>query len=135
MKVGIVGTSRLTDDDERDVRQYLVYLLTTLPKQNLEIVSGGAKGVDSISIEMAASRGISTTIFHPKEQKKKYFFLRNKQIAEYCDVVYCITTPTKNQQCYHHPVLADHEKTAGCWTARFAKGIGKDTILVVTPKR
>src|SRR3972149_1360799 len=106
MKVAIVGTSRLTDDDERDVRQYLAWLLKSFP-EDTEIVSGGAIGVDSIAIEMASLCKLSTTIFHPEEQKKKFFFLRNKQIAEYCDVVYCITTPTKNQPCYHHPILAD----------------------------
>lgn len=136
MKIAIVGTSHeMTENEERDVQQFVAMILKDFsPSTNL-IVSGGAKGVDTIAIEVAQSMGFPTQIIHPISDDWKGFKKRNMQIATECDQLYCISIPTHETECYHHAKVQDHEKTAGCWTLREVKELGKYCRLLVTPSR
>lgn len=135
MKVAIVGTSiNLTDDEERDVRQFCAMIIKDHPPDSI-IISGSAQGVDSIAIEVARGLGYTTKQFYPKEKKWDDYKERNLLIAKKCDKLFCVTIPTRIQKCYHHRPKQDHEKTAGCWTMKKALDLQKPCRLLVTPSR
>ena len=136
MKVAIVGTSsNLSENQERDMRQYIALVLKRYDTQNDIIISGGSKGVDSLAVEIAENLGFKVITYHPDKQEWKYFKQRNIRIAEECDDLHCFTIPVKTKKCYHHDEPMEHEKTAGCWTACKAFELDKNTQLVVIPNR
>ncbi len=59
MKVAVIGSRGLTVGD----------LGKYLPERTTEIVSGGAKGIDTCAREYAASHGIKLTEFLPEYEK------------------------------------------------------------------
>ena len=77
MKVAVIGSRNLTVED----------LGPYLPEETTEIVSCGAKGVDTCAREYALSKGLKLTKFLP--DYKKYGrgapLKRNLQIIEYAD--------------------------------------------------
>ena len=80
MKVAVIGSRGLTMDD----------LGKYLPEGTTEIVSGGAKGIDSYAREYALAHNIKLTEFLP--DYKRYGrgaapLKRNLQIIEYSDIV------------------------------------------------
>ena len=79
MKVGVIGSRGLTVDN---LEQYL-------PENTTEIVSGGAKGIDTCARKYAISHGIKLTEFMPEYSKygRGAPLKRNLQIIEYADVV------------------------------------------------
>ncbi|MGN0634085.1 MAG: hypothetical protein ACI4JW_09490 [Oscillospiraceae bacterium] len=79
MKVAVIGSRGLK---VRDLGMYL-------PKDTAEIVSGGAKGIDSCAREYALSHGIKLTEFLPEYDKygRSAPLKRNITIIEYADVV------------------------------------------------
>lgn len=79
MKVAVIGSRGITSVD---LEKYL-------PKDVTEIVSGGAKGVDSCAREYALSHGIKLTEFLPdyKRYGRGAPLKRNLQIIEYADIV------------------------------------------------
>lgn len=79
MKVGVIGSRGLTVDN---LEKYL-------PENTTEIVSGGAKGIDTCAREYAISRGIKLTEFLPEYSRygRGAPLKRNLQIIEYADVV------------------------------------------------
>lgn len=79
MKVAVIGSRNLTIDNIGDY----------LPKETTEIVSGGAKGIDTSAREYALANSIKLTEFLPNYAKYKRGapLKRNVQIVEYSDVV------------------------------------------------
>lgn len=79
MKVAIVGSRSLTVDD---LEKYL-------PDDVTEIVSGGAKGIDTCARDYAIDNGIKLTEFYPEYNKygRSAPIKRNQQIIEYADIV------------------------------------------------
>ena len=79
MKIAIIGSRAIT---KVDISKYI-------PKDTTEIVSGGAKGIDTLAREYALSHGIKLTEFFPdyKRYGKGAPFKRNLQIIEYADHV------------------------------------------------
>ena len=77
MKLAIVGSRNIT---EFDIAQYI-------PKGVTEIVSGGAKGVDTLAKQYALANNIKYTEFLPDyaKYKKGAPLKRNKEIACYSD--------------------------------------------------
>ena len=80
MKVAVIGSRGLTIDD----------LGKYLPEGTTEIVSGGAKGIDSCAKEYALAHNIKLTEFLP--DYKRYGrgaapLKRNLQIIEHSDIV------------------------------------------------
>ena len=79
MKAAVIGSRGITSVD---LEKYL-------PKDVTEIVSGGAKGVDSCAREYALLHGIKLTEFLPdyKRYGRGAPLKRNLQIIEYADIV------------------------------------------------
>lgn len=79
MKIAVIGSRNLKIENLADF----------LPKDCTEIVSGGAKGVDSSAAEFAKAHGIKLTEFLPQYSTygKAAPIVRNKQIADYADLV------------------------------------------------
>ena len=79
MKVAVVGSRSLT---VTDLGKYL-------PPETTEIVSGGAKGIDTSAREYAIANGIRLTEFLPEYEKygRTAPLKRNVQIVEYADFV------------------------------------------------
>ena len=79
MKIAVIGSRNLTI---KNLGQYL-------PKETTEIVSGGAKGIDTCAREYALAKGLRLTEFLP--EYKKYGtgapLKRNLQIIDYADLV------------------------------------------------
>lgn len=142
MRIAIVGTSDLNEKEEVLVRDLCSKLLNTAKKvsgEEITVLSGGAKGVDSIAVEVAKKLGNKVIEFKPDISDwedidgKKGYKSRNIKIAQECDELYCITTHTKNEQCYHHKPRQNHQKTAGCYTANQAKAFKKPIKLLLVP--
>ena len=79
MKVAVIGSRELT---VKDLGQYL-------PPNTTEIISGGAKGVDTCAREYANSHGIKLTEFLPEYEKygRSAPLKRNITIIENADLV------------------------------------------------
>lgn len=79
MKVAVIGSRGLA---VKDLGKYL-------PENTTEIVSGGARGVDTSAKEYAKEHGVKLTEFLPEYEKfgKAAPLKRNVTIVEYADVV------------------------------------------------
>lgn len=79
MKVAIIGSRNLYVDD---FKKYL-------PPDTTEIVSGGAKGIDTCAERYAKNHNIPIKIFLPKYEKygRSATLKRNIEIIDYADTV------------------------------------------------
>ncbi len=79
MKVAIIGSRNAVVTNLKDY----------LPEDTDEIVSGGAKGIDTCAKQFAIENGIKYTEFLPdySHYKRGAPLIRNKQIVEYADTV------------------------------------------------
>jgi len=79
MKVAVIGSRNLI---VQDLKYYL-------PEDVTEIVSGGAKGVDTSAKEYADAQGIKLTEFFPEYSRygRGAPLKRNVSIVEYADLV------------------------------------------------
>lgn len=79
MKLAIVGSRKLNVENIGD----------HIPSGASEIVSGGAKGIDTLAAQYAREKGISLTEFLPDYARygRGAPIVRNKQIVEYADEV------------------------------------------------
>ena len=129
MNLGIVGTSRLTQKEAE--------LASSVIKKEINeispdfVISGGAKGIDSLAIEIAKDLGIAYIIHNPRGQAWEYYKERNIIIAKQSDQVICISFKTSEPDCYHHTPKSPHRKTAGCWTMNYARKLGRKIKLIV----
>jgi len=134
MKIAIVGSSHLTGEEETDTRKYCRLILDSVIKEcgtsYITFISGGASGVDTIAETTAKELGLKTIIHKPLEHKwENGYKPRNMKIAQECDILYCLPTKVKLQPCYHCEEKT-HEVTGGCWTAKYAKSLKKETHIV-----
>ncbi len=132
MQVAIVGCSHLNQNNEMDVKKSILIILKKYSNDTI-IISGGAKGVDSIASDLAKELGFQIKIYKPEKEEWNYYRQRNLKIAENCDELYCITIKalSKKSWCYHHKPKQDHQKTAGCHTANSCKQMKKPTHLII----
>lgn len=123
----------MTENEERDIRQTISFVLSKFDSKNTTIISGGAKGVDTMAQEIALKNGFTVKPFFPLGRSWKFYKKRNIEIANECDELFCITihNRTNKSKCYHHEKLKNHEKTAGCYTLKICKGLKKPTQLIV----
>lgn len=79
MKVAIIGSRSISVSN---ISKYL-------PPECLEIVSGGAKGVDTSAADFALKNNIKLTVFLPEYKKygRAAPIVRNRQIVDYSDLV------------------------------------------------
>lgn len=136
MRIAIVGASKLTENEERDAQQFCGLMMNQWLKEydDLVIISGGAKGVDSIAENCARNLNITTMIFHPEAQNKGEYKIRNMKIAKQCDKLFCLPANLRNTPCYHCDT-DEHERSGGCWTANMAKELGKEVRIIPPTNR
>ena len=79
MKIAIIGTRSLRVSNIENF----------LPPNCSEIVSGGAKGVDSCAAEYAIKNKIKLVEFLPEYEKygRAAPIIRNRKIADYADII------------------------------------------------
>lgn len=88
MRVAIVGSRTLIDKEE----------VFKIIKENLNkddtIVSGGAKGIDTLAEQYAVENNIPVTIFKPNWELygKVAGLIRNRTIVDNCDKIIAIKT-------------------------------------------
>ena len=93
MRIAVVGSRTITDEDlVYDAIQEAIEKYVS-PDEGIVIVSGGAKGVDTVAQKIAFGK-YDFILFKPyhmidpsTEYSPKFFFARNKQIADNADVV------------------------------------------------
>ncbi len=80
MKIAIVGSRSITISSG-DIEKYV--------SQGDEIISGGARGVDSAAAEYAKTHSLKLTEFLPdySRYRRGAPLVRNKQIVDYCDKI------------------------------------------------
>ena len=118
--IGIVGSSKATTT--QNVVDVVCSILDRYNKINTTIVSGGAKGIDTIAVDIARSLDYDVLEFLPKGIGWQYYMPRNLLIANKCDKVYSVALSLigNGTKCYHCARAGldnNHFKTAGCWTA------------------
>ena len=82
-KIAIVGSR---DFKRREIIEEFISNLN-----NVEIVTGGAQGVDEMAEQIAKRRGIPVMVFKPNFSKGysvSEYHKRNKKIAEYADEIH-----------------------------------------------
>lgn len=84
MKVAVVGSRSIND---RNLIISFIEESHSFDKQYDKLISGGARGVDTIAEDYAKSKGIRTVIFYPDWEKygNKAGFIRNADIISKCD--------------------------------------------------
>lgn len=119
MKLAIVG-SRTFNDYEKAVT-FIDYIIDENSFEVSLIVSGDARGADSIAERYAASHGIETLIFNAEWHKygKYAGYRRNKDIIDNCDACIAfwdgISKGTKND------IDLCEEKGKPLYVCRFSK--------------
>ena len=87
MEIGIVGSRTFKD------YAYLATILEpyfiALSSENLKIISGGARGADTLAENYAENNGLECTIFKPDWDKygKAAGFIRNQFIVDNSDII------------------------------------------------
>ena len=78
MKIAIVGSRKI---NVTDIERYV--------SDCEEIVSGGARGVDTCAAEYAKNNGIKLTVFIPQYERygRAAPIVRNKEIVDYADKI------------------------------------------------
>ena len=79
MKVAVIGSRQLTN----------IQIEKYLPDETKEIVSGGAKGVDSIAAEYARKNGLALVEIYPQYERygRAAPLKRNEEIVNYADQI------------------------------------------------
>lgn len=111
MKLLIIGSRTITDFD----------LSRYIPEETTLIISGGAKGIDTLAERYADEKGIEKLIIRPEYQKfgKAAPIKRNEQMVDLSDVVLAVW---------------DGESRGTKYTLNYCEKIGKNFIDIVVPK-
>lgn len=91
MKLAIVGSRDFNDYElvARIIGTHFYYMVNCIEMNDDEIISGGARGADTLGKNYAKNCGLKYTEFLPNwnELGKKAGFVRNQQIVDACDMV------------------------------------------------
>lgn len=97
MRIAIVGSRGIDDKDYMGTIDHIIAPYLDHTGRSITILSGGAKGVDSMAKEYAGLRGYDFIMFKPYHLldnrvkfEPKYFFARNRQIVDNADLVIAI---------------------------------------------
>ena len=87
MKLAIVGGRDFNNYDL--LRKYANILTEKCPRPHIVIVSGGAKGADTLGVQFAREHRYDTQVFPAEWGKfgKSAGFIRNQTIVDNCDMV------------------------------------------------
>ena len=97
-KVAIVGSRKINDYEFVENEFFDLLKNLNLTKDNVMIISGGARGVDTIAQLIAKKYGIPILIFYPDYKKygKKAPLVRNIKIVKEAD--YILAFPSKDSR-------------------------------------
>lgn len=111
MKIMIAGSRSITDFD----------LTEYIPEDTTLIISGGAKGIDTLAEEYADKHKISKLIMRPDYKKygKAAPLLRNKKMVELSDIII---------------VIWDGKSKGTKFTIDYAKAQGKEVNIIIDEK-
>lgn len=86
MKIAIVGSKIF--DDYNIFQNYINKIFKNIDRKDIEIISGGAKGADSLAERFAKENNIKIKIIYPEWNKygKQAGYLRNIQIIKESDM-------------------------------------------------
>jgi len=142
MILGIVGSeaAKFTVETETKAREIIRSLLEKLPPLSAAC-SGECPlgGIDIWTREEAEKLDIPFIPYAPRVfEWDRGYKPRNIKIAKTSDKVICITLkelPDSYQgmrftRCYHCDT-DQHVKSGGCWTTKYARGLGKETETIV----
>jgi predicted Rossmann fold nucleotide-binding protein DprA/Smf involved in DNA uptake len=118
MRIAIVGSARISNEGLDIARKIIESFFIAFRPDH--IVSGGAKGVDTLAETMANDRGIPFTKFLPEKPTWKYYKKRNKLIAENCDILLAIRS-------------AGSRTYGSGWTADYAETLHKPVTRFEVP--
>ena len=97
MRIAIVGSRSINNTDEIKTLIDSIIPYVTQKETPLTIISGGAKGVDTIAQEWASERKHDFILIKPYHlldnqvpYEAKFFFVRNKQIVDNSDAIVAI---------------------------------------------
>lgn len=96
MKIAVIGGREFTDE------KLMNRILTDFVKPEDEIISGGAKGADSMAEKWSKEHNIKFQAFKPEANQEYYFAKRNSEVADACDIL--IAFPDKNSHGTYHTV-------------------------------
>lgn len=118
MKVAIVGSKSISN--ENLVNNYISECLINLSNIDL-IISGGAKGVDTIAELYAKNHNIKTKIFHPNWEKygKQADLIRNSDIISKCEI--CIIIWDGESLCTKNDIDLCDEMRKPCYVFDISK--------------
>jgi hypothetical protein len=138
MRIGIVGSEEIKFTPQ--TRRAAHAVIHALLRPGDSVVSGGCHlgGIDIWAAKIGRKLGLKTKEYLPKKLNWTGYKARNIRIAKASDLVVCITVrklPKKYRgmrfpMCYHCGT-DKHIKSGGCWTVKYAKGLGKETRVVV----
>ena len=117
IKLAIVGSRTFND------YATLLYVTNSIKRDNgytyTEIVSGGAKGADSLAERYAEQNKIPTKIFRADWNRhgKRAGFIRNVYIIDDCDVCICFWDGSSHGT--KHDIELCKEKGKVCWIYNF----------------
>ncbi len=82
MKIAVVGSRNLTD----------IIISKYIPEGTTEIITGGAKGIDTLAEKYADKNNITKTVIKPEYEKYGIHapLVRNKEIVEKADLIIAI---------------------------------------------
>ena len=124
-KVGVIGSRTITNRD--DVWIPLTRLLdtTSLQKDKIVVLSGGAKGVDTLAQQWADVNNVPFILFKPyflvdsrAPYDPRHYFTRNKQIIDNSDIIIAFWD--------------GHTKGAS-WGINYARKTKKTLVIVDVP--
>ncbi len=112
MKLAIVGSRHFTDLE--------LILRVAKRLEPCEIISGGARGADSLAEKVASDLGLRFRVFLPEISRygsPAAYHIRNRQIATYCD---------KMLACVH----VQHKSSGTMSAVRAAEKLGRDVVTI-----
>lgn len=149
MDIGIVGheAAKFSPQAEAHAKAWMRALLKFAQCNHgpVTVVSGGCHlgGVDIWAEEAANALGLEKRIHLPGRRRWSGGYReRNIRIAEDSEIVFCLVVDEypsgyrgmRFDGCYHCDT-ANHVKSGGCWTARYALKLGKKAKWLVIPQQ
>jgi hypothetical protein len=139
VKIGIVGSegAKFTASGEAEAKRAITAIVAGADA----VCSGECHlgGIDIWTHETADEQGVVFVPFAPYTKSWEGYKARNIQIAQWSDLVVCITVKQLppgfvehgwERFCYHCK-SKEHIKSGGCWTMKYAEKLGKRVQLVV----
>ena len=100
VRIAVVGSRVITDYNL--IKEIFLKVLKkqSISLTDVELVSGGAKGVDSLAQQLAKEFGLTITIHYPNWQKygKGAGFIRNGEIVKDADIVIAVRVKAPNSK-------------------------------------